>query len=1072
MTASEFAASAASLLFAIQVASAETSPRHRWDFDSLGWHSQRALDLGADAAGKREMPGRIAAGHGCDGSCALIVDGRRSCLHGFSLPYDAFTIDVLFRISDPLDGVARRALWNYAWSGGKRHRAIACVTGDGGVEVRLGTFVARSDPLGISNEELHALRVSVASNGMFAAYLDGREVLRREGAPTLNALRPIAAPGSGYPLFLAGAGWCEESGLDVKPLSGVLDDIAVYDAALGAPVRQTVAVDYSHVAIPKFKMSEGDKGVLLLDGNGRAETGLFSVLEHEEGAFGQMCKAEERFLSAASRAGLQMDGKSVSAVIDCPVPDGMSPLCAKDVWSGDRVEFFVRPSLSGTAFFLFCATVDGRWEAHAFRAPGVRDMQWRSSAKVSVRNTENGFRVKVDVPLGELFKVAPAAGDSFGVNFVRHGPTCGGKSMWTTTGSFCNLPSLPFGIVVSGGADVYFARKAAVEKTRIADLFTDEQARAAARRVLDNVCAAVKDHGGDSKAFCALQRMFDEMGQSFAQIALKAPTIMLYKPADAWGQSLEPDVSTRPLRLLRLRAPLNCRTTVALAVSNFTDNEFVGQLKFMDRKQGMARSDWYKPFITNGVARHFTVRRGFAIRDADGNRLFDPVMELPMQTVVRLAPREKAPVYCELDTHGMMPGRYYAMLMLKRAVPGFPVVRVPVEVNVLHADLDTVDADRFGYSFADSTFHKTRHACPQYVRRLVERGYNMLLLSTVDWFPRLDASGSWLQPDFRSVDRFADAAVAAGLAKEKMKFVVYLAQDKKSMKRDHWVGLRDHNNRLIPFGSEKWSEGICFMVETFAEHVRARYGVGRDRIYWYPVDEPSGAIDDPALESSISRAYLTAKVIKSLGRENLTMTDPLPNFLASSKIETAWPRLVSVYDAIELYRPHITAEKLALVNGCRPKEVWTYSIRGKQSPPSAFRLDHWANMRDGFREIVAWWHLDQTSGGDGLDSTDGGKVTTDYATVYVDFDHDATMLSRRQLAADQGAEDARLIKYLLWKCGSDASRRTAVQNVVKEAADAGTMNAMDAARARLLDLAEEVCAGMDDHAVQADNVSM
>lgn len=1058
MSARVFAASVASLFLAFQSAVAEPEPRHRWDFDSLGWHSQQAVDLGTDAVGKREMPGRIAVGHGSNGSSALVADGRKSCLHGFPLPYDAFTIDVSFRLSDPLDGVSRRVLWNYAWSGGESHRAIACLTGDGGVEVRLGALAARSGPLGISEDDMHALRVSVASNGMLSAYLDGREVLRQAEAPTLNALRPVAAAGSGYPLFLVGAAWNKERELDFKSFSGVLDDIAVYAAALGSPVKQTTSVDYSHVAIPKFKMSEGDKGVLLLDGNGRADTGAFCVLEHEEGAFGQMCKADERFLSAASRAGLSVDSNTISAAIDCPVPDGMSPVRSKDVWRGDRVEFFVRPSLSDTAFFLFCVNAAGHWEAHAFRAPGVRDMQWKTSAKVSVRETEKGFQVKVVVPLGELFKAAPAAGDAFGVNFVRHGPTCGGKSMWATTGSVFNLTSLPFGIVVSGGAGAYFARKAVAEKMRIAELFTDEQARAAARHVLDNVCAAVNEHGDNPKAFGALQRMFDELEQTFVQIALKAPTVLLYKPTDAWGQSPEPDVSTRPLRLLRVRSALNCRTIIPLALSNFTDDEFVGQLKFMDRKQGMARSDWYRPFITNGVARHFTIRRGLAIRDADGNRLFDPVMELPMQTVVQLAPHETAPVYCELNTHGMTPGRYYAMLMLKRATPGFPVLRVPVEVKVLHADLGTVDADRFGYSFADSTFSKTRHACPQYVRRLVERGYNMLLLFTVDWFPRLGSSGQWLRPDLGSVDRFADAALAAGLEKEKMKFVVYLAQDKTSMKRDWWVGLRDCDNRLIPFGSEKWREGIRFMVETFAEHVRARYGVGRDRIYWYPVDEPSGNIDDPALESSISRAYLTAKVIKSIGQENRTMTDPLPNFLASREIESAWPKLVSVYDAIELYRPHITAEKLALVNKCRPKEVWTYSIRGKQNPPSAFRLDHWQNMRDDFREIVAWWHLDQVSGGDGLDSTDGGKVITDYATIYVDFDHDTTMLSRRQLAADQGAEDARLIMFLLGRCGEDASKSAAVRGIVKTAADAGTMKAMDDARDRLLDLAEEVCA--------------
>ena len=109
-------------------------------------------------------------------------------------------------------------------------------------------------------------------------------------------------------------------------------------------------------------------------------------------------------------------------------------------------------------------------------------------------------------------------------------------------------------------------------------------------------------------------------------------------------------------------------------------------------------------------------------------------------------------------------------------------------------------------------------------------------------------------------------------------------------------------------------------------------------------------------------------------------------------------------------------------------------------------------MRDGFREIAAWWHMDETSGGDGFDSTDGGKVTTDYATLYVDFDHDSSLLSRRQLAADQAFEDARLILFLRKQFAGDKVKLDAVDAIVKSAADTGTMKAVDAARKKLLDL--------------------
>ncbi|MBQ1428225.1 MAG: hypothetical protein IIZ06_01030, partial [Kiritimatiellae bacterium] len=48
---------------------------------------------------------------------------------------------------------------------------------------------------------------------------------------------------------------------------------------------------------------------------------------------------------------------------------------------------------------------------------------------------------------------------------------------------------------------------------------------------------------------------------------------------------------------------------------------------------------------------------------------------------------------------------------------------------------------------------------------------------------------------------------------------------------------------------------------------------------------------------------------------------------------------------------------------------------------------------------------------DSNDFTTPGRYD-DYATLYVDFANDAALLSRRQLAADAGFEDSRLVMWL------------------------------------------------------------
>lgn len=76
----------------------------------------------------------------------------------------------------------------------------------------------------------------------------------------------------------------------------------------------------------------------------------------------------------------------------------------------------------------------------------------------------------------------------------------------------------------------------------------------------------------------------------------------------------------------------------------------------------------------------------------------------------------------------------------------------------------------------------------------------------------------------------------------------------------------------------------------------------------------------------------------------------------------------------------------------------------------------------------------------------------DYATIYCNSDVEAAILSRRQLQCDQGFWDMQILAALRAKYTGDAEKLAAIAEIVREAADVGTVKAMDAARDRLLGL--------------------
>lgn len=232
--------------------------------------------------------------------------------------------------------------------------------------------------------------------------------------------------------------------------------------------------------------------------------------------------------------------------------------------------------------------------------------------------------------------------------------------------------------------------------------------------------------------------------------------------------------------------------------------------------------------VEGGIARHFTVMRGFPLYNRDGREIYDPVEPLSMGTLLRLAPNENAPLYLELDTHGVEAGTYHSLMMLKSATPGCPSVSIAVKVEVTELDLAGVQMDKAGYDYVGGSFINGRNGCPRLVRQLVERDYNILFVGYPNQLlPRMRNEGGWEIPDLGALDRHIDAAFAGGLAKERAKLWIYLGMESQHP----WNVPRTEKGGRVPFASEEWNAGIRYMVEEIVRHVGERRAKWRGAFY-------------------------------------------------------------------------------------------------------------------------------------------------------------------------------------------------------------------------------------------------
>ena len=337
----------------------------------------------------------------------------------------------------------------------------------------------------------------------------------------------------------------------------------------------------------------------------------------------------------------------------------------------------------------------------------------------------------------------------------------------------------------------------------------------------------------------------------------------------------------------------------------------------------------------------------------------DATVELPLKSLVEIGAGKVMPVYLELDTHGLAAGSHRLWLGLESAVGGFPSPRIPIDVTITDDDLDTVEVHRLAYTHLHDSCRNGHRPLVNCIRTFVQRGYNEVFISRFDdLYPHMDDKGDWVVPDYADIDRWIDLWVAGGLPTEKMYLRPFIAVERE---RGLWRGLRDAAGRRVPFATPEYEKGMRLLVSSFAHHVQEKYGIGRERIFWKPVDEANGKLEDAEYKSSLSRCRWMGRLIKDENPENVVIWNPLPNFLATDEFAKTAPVFAKVFDFVYPYRPKLTAREIAILRDSGTRHVGTYHISTYEASASAYRRGIWQNLRDGFDPIESYWHLDESA---------------------------------------------------------------------------------------------------------------
>ena len=455
-----------------------------------------------------------------------------------------------------------------------------------------------------------------------------------------------------------------------------------------------------------------------------------------------------------------------------------------------------------------------------------------------------------------------------------------------------------------------------------------------------------------------------------------------------WGEGMWTDtpqvgavvpLDKAELGKINLVGPRGARAETAFRVSNLTDRHVLYSI-YVETGDEMLKS-------------RIRLREAGYIELRGGEVIPDSLFELPIGSVLRIAPKSTAIVWVDADFSGLKEGDRKARL---RFVPGYRKDAekiLPIAVKVGKADVSEIKMKVHYY-------HQGSDPITAIMAK--ECGFNVVVLS-INTFP-MKEDGTY---DYTKADKKVEAFLAAGIPKDELYVRLDLHLSRWATAGFPKEFVRKHQ---LKFLNPEWKRYYGERIKAMVAHLKEKYGIGYDRIELKTKDEPNGDPTDPS--SHAYGAVEAAKFLKQLDPKLNVTTNPFrmqPEFLQH------------YLDNFDMLEPEIRrfmngSADIAMADRLRDsgKKIGSYTVFVKQNAPQQYRRGYWFNMNHGFWEYYAVYGLIAKSG-DQFNSYDKNspksKTRADWNAAYYNPRTGQITSSRRMEAWYQGLVDMKLVKW-------------------------------------------------------------
>jgi hypothetical protein len=642
----------------------------------------------------------------------------------------------------------------------------------------------------------------------------------------------------------------------------------------------------------------------------------------------------------------------------------------------EDIEIFLAPFIDQPQYYHFGVDPAGSdWDNMGMGGATDNNYGWVHKETV----TEKGWISEMAIPLTELGRSQGAkAGDQLGLNIAR---TYRGGTLhaWSPPGgNFHNRGA--FGTLIIGK----FSDGVQGQNEKLSTQFKILQAKTQSNSALkseipglQSSITQVQDFGRTVRnraAWQAFQKKYDNLVTFMDRLSLTGMGLKTWE-VNPWQlpfSEVMPAADSPEITELNFTVFQDEYLTRAIAVTNATE-KFVA---FRVLASELVTAEGLEKIA---ATKHIKLFEAEEIGLKNGGRQRDPLPEIGLEKVVKLAPGYNSMIWLTLNTYGLKPGWWIGSLTLKPTINRELEKTIRVKINVLPVKFPQ-GPKPYSYNWAFYGDSKERYTqlCIQDQKEHFTNVHPTSLDSTGLRALKFDGQGRIIENfDFSGLEQYIDMFG--------IKDQIYIL----NARYEWFPELLGGQGKVEGIGLEnftKWAKALRKFFESKGMTVK--------NFAWY-------ACDEPLTEKQAEGVANLGKLLQATDREQQIF--------------------VTVYNAIsvkalEIMAPYVNVwspstwcseEQLAFIDKQKARH-FSYCVLNRTGGPYVnYRLDCWRAYYRGY-EAVGFWAYNDSGGTSVWDDYDW--VSHDYSVIYEGTDKPVG--SVRWEAHRQGILDYRLLDWV------------------------------------------------------------